>query len=77
MTSPTVKQEPPTATSLTRTNGKPSLAVIVTMDQDGSAVAISDAVKDKLPELRQDLGKGAELTVVSDQGPAVSKSIEP
>ncbi|MCI4040359.1 efflux RND transporter permease subunit [Streptomyces sp. TRM75563] len=70
-----VRQEPSTAVSITRTNGKPSLAVMATMDKDGSAVAISDAVKDKLPDLRKDLGAGAELTVVSDQGPAVSKSI--
>ncbi|WP_406860498.1 efflux RND transporter permease subunit [Streptomyces sp. HUAS MG47] len=71
----TVKQQESARASITRTNGKPSLAVVVTMDKDGSAVAISDAVKDKLPELRKDLGAGAELTVVSDQGPAVSKSI--
>ncbi|MET9434644.1 efflux RND transporter permease subunit [Streptomyces sp. NPDC006551] len=71
----TVKQEESSRVSLTRTNGKPSLAVMATMDNDGSAVAISDAVKEKLPELRRDLGAGAELTVVSDQGPAVSKSI--
>lgn len=71
----TVKQEPSEATSLTRTNGEPSLAVMATMDNDGSAVTISDAVKDKLPDLRKDLGEGADLTVVSDQGPAVSKSI--
>ncbi|MFI8004500.1 efflux RND transporter permease subunit [Streptomyces sp. NPDC086010] len=71
----TVKQEPATAVSITRTNGKPSLAVMATMDKDGSAVAISDAVQDKLPDLRKDLGASAELTVVSDQGPAVSKAI--
>ncbi|MEU0272039.1 efflux RND transporter permease subunit [Streptomyces sp. NPDC006307] len=71
----TVKQEESRRVSLTRTNGKPSLAVMATMDNDGSAVAISEAVKAKLPELREDLGAGAELTVVSDQGPAVSKSI--
>ncbi|MGC5411901.1 efflux RND transporter permease subunit, partial [Streptomyces sp. DT225] len=71
----TVKQEAAAADSITRTNGRPSLAVMATMDKDGSAVAISDAVKDKLPDLRQDLGSGAELTVVSDQGPAVSKAI--
>ncbi|MEV5609464.1 efflux RND transporter permease subunit [Streptomyces sp. NPDC052225] len=71
----TVKQRPATADSLTRTDGKPSLAVMVTMDKDGSAVSISNEVEDKLPALRQDLGSGAELTVVSDQGPAVSKSI--
>lgn len=72
----TVKEEQATPTSLTRTNGKPSLAVNVTMDKDGSAVAISDAVKDKLSKIRQDLGKGAHVTVASDQGPQVSKSID-
>ncbi|WP_306336927.1 efflux RND transporter permease subunit [Streptomyces sp. KL118A] len=71
-----VEQKPSTATSITRTDGEPSLAVAVTMDHDGSAVAISDAVQDKLPDLRGDLGSGATLTVASDQGPAVAKSIE-
>jgi HAE1 family hydrophobic/amphiphilic exporter-1 len=72
----TVKEEEARADSLTRTNGEPSLAVAVTMDHDGSAVAISNAVEDKLPDLREQLGSGATLTVVSDQGPAVSKAIE-
>ncbi|MFD5314281.1 efflux RND transporter permease subunit [Streptomyces ardesiacus] len=71
----TVKEEEAKADSLTRTNGKPSLAVVVTMDHDGSAVSISNAVEDKLPGLREQLGSGATLTVVSDQGPAVSKAI--
>ncbi|MET9483784.1 efflux RND transporter permease subunit [Streptomyces sp. NPDC006638] len=71
----TVEEKPSTAVSLARTNGRPSLAIAITMDKDGSAVAISDAVKDKLPDLREDLGSGATLTVASDQGPAVSKSI--
>ncbi|GGU78713.1 hydrogenase expression protein [Streptomyces filipinensis] len=72
----TVKEQPAPADSITRTDGRPSLAVNVTMDHDGSAVSISDAVKDKLPGLREQLGSGAKLTVVSDQGPAVSKSIK-
>ncbi|MYW42859.1 efflux RND transporter permease subunit [Streptomyces sp. SID161] len=72
----TVEERPAPADSLTRTDGRPSLAVNVTMDHDGSAVSISDAVQDKLPGLREDLGAGAKLTVVSDQGPAVSKSIK-
>ncbi|MFC8345318.1 efflux RND transporter permease subunit [Streptomyces sp. NPDC057280] len=71
-----VKQEEAAADSITRTDGKPSLAVMVTMDKDGSAVSISDAVEDKLPALRKDLGSGSEITVVSDQGPAVAKAIE-
>ncbi|MGP4002063.1 efflux RND transporter permease subunit [Streptomyces sp. 8N706] len=72
----TVKEEASTPTSITRTNGRPSLGIVMTMGQDGSAVAISEAVRDKLPELRKDLGSDAKLTVVSDQGPAVSKAID-
>ncbi|MFJ5517628.1 efflux RND transporter permease subunit [Streptomyces griseoluteus] len=72
----TVAERPAPADSLTRTDGKPSLAVNVTMDHDGSAVAISDAVEDQLPKLRADLGKDARLTIVSDQGPEVSKAID-
>ncbi|MET9698233.1 efflux RND transporter permease subunit [Streptomyces sp. NPDC006529] len=71
----TVRQEPAKAVSLTRTNGKPSLAVVVTMDKDGSSVAISDAVKDELPGLRTALGSRANLTMVSDNGPAVATAI--
>ncbi|EGX60376.1 cation/multidrug efflux protein [Streptomyces zinciresistens K42] len=71
-----VRQEQAAADSLTRTGGKPSLAVEVTMDREGSAVTISDAVQDKLSGLREDLGSGATLTVVSDQGPAVKQSID-
>lgn len=71
----TVEQTQAPAASITRTDGEPSLAVMVTMDHDGSAVAISKAVEDKLPELRKDLGSTAKITVVSDQGPAVSKAI--
>jgi hydrophobic/amphiphilic exporter-1 (mainly G- bacteria), HAE1 family len=70
-----VEQTPAATVSLTRTNGKPSLAVVATMDKDGSAVAISDAVRDKLPQLRKDLGAGAELSIVADQGPPVSKAV--
>ncbi|MFI5802894.1 efflux RND transporter permease subunit [Streptomyces sp. NPDC051561] len=70
-----VEEKPATATSLTRTNGKPSLSLSLTMDKDGSAVAISDAVKDKIDDLGAGLGAGAKITTVFDQGPGVSKSI--
>ncbi|MFF6998550.1 efflux RND transporter permease subunit [Streptomyces sp. NPDC008313] len=71
-----VEQRQARADSITRTDGRPSLAVVVTMDHDGSAVAISEAVEDKLPAMREDLGSGSAITVVSDQGPAVSKAID-
>ncbi|MEV0635747.1 efflux RND transporter permease subunit [Streptomyces sp. NPDC050619] len=72
----TAEEQQAPADAITRTDGKPSLAVMVTMDHDGSAVAISNAVEDRLPDLRENLGSDATVTVVSDQGPAVSKAIK-
>ncbi|MDQ1650956.1 MAG: hypothetical protein QOI35_156, partial [Cryptosporangiaceae bacterium] len=62
-------------TSLTRTNGKPSLGIAVTATPDGNAVAISHAVSDQLADLRRQLGSGAALTSVFDQAPFVEDSI--
>ncbi|MFI5938327.1 efflux RND transporter permease subunit [Actinoplanes sp. NPDC051494] len=63
------------ATSITRTNGRPSLGITITMTHDGSASSISDEVRDLLPELTAPLGDGAALTVVSDNGPAVQQAV--
>jgi HAE1 family hydrophobic/amphiphilic exporter-1 len=64
------------ASTLTRTNGKPSLGISVTMKPDGNAVSISDAVRAELPDLTEKLGGDAALTIVFDQAPSVEKSIE-
>jgi HAE1 family hydrophobic/amphiphilic exporter-1 len=63
-------------TSITRTDGKPSLGVAITMDHGGSSSSISTDVRDLLPGLAKDLGDGAALTVVSDNGPAVKESVD-
>ncbi|MEU4253113.1 efflux RND transporter permease subunit [Amycolatopsis sp. NPDC026612] len=60
-------------TSITRTNGKPSLGLSVTMVDNGNAVAISGAVRDKLPDLAKKAG--AEMSVVFDQGTPVKDAI--
>ncbi|GAA4929270.1 HAE1 family hydrophobic/amphiphilic exporter-1 [Nonomuraea thailandensis] len=66
------------ATTITRTDGKTSLGVSVTMVPDGNAVAISHAVAEKLPELTKALGDGSDtaVSVVFDQAPYVEQSIE-
>ncbi|MEV6645391.1 efflux RND transporter permease subunit [Amycolatopsis sp. NPDC051371] len=61
------------ATSITRTNGKPSLGLSITMVDNGNAVAISDAVRDKLPDLAKKTG--SEMSVVFDQGTPVKDAI--
>ncbi|MGV9771358.1 efflux RND transporter permease subunit [Streptosporangium sp. NPDC003464] len=71
-----VERSPAQRTSLTRTNGEPSLGVSVTMTPDGNAVAISHAVREKLPEMVRAVGDSSEVTVVFDQAPYVERSIE-
>ena len=71
----TVKLVDAPATSLTRTNGKPTLGVSVTKTHDGNVVQISDAVRDKIDSLRSNLGQNSDLTITFDQAPFIKDSI--
>ncbi|WP_432829756.1 efflux RND transporter permease subunit [Dactylosporangium sp. CA-092794] len=72
----TVELKTADATSITRTDGKPSLGISVTASPDGNAVKISHAVRDKLTDLQSQLGGDTKLTPVFDQAPEVEKSIK-
>ncbi|HET8844900.1 MAG TPA: efflux RND transporter permease subunit, partial [Ktedonobacteraceae bacterium] len=63
------------STSLTRTNGQPSLGVSITKTSNGNTVAISQAVNGKITELQNQLGDGTKITVVSDQAPTISSAV--
>ncbi|CAM4022909.1 efflux RND transporter permease subunit [Kibdelosporangium persicum] len=69
----TVEPQLASATSVTRTNGKPSLGIAIMMTADGNAVEISHAVRDKLGSLGQAVG--ADLTVIFDQGPYIEEAV--
>ncbi|MBT2514017.1 efflux RND transporter permease subunit [Arthrobacter sp. ISL-30] len=69
-----IKDEPPT--SITRTNGKPTLALSVTKKPEGDTVAISHAVKDSIAAMEAELGANARFTAVFDQAPYIEKSIK-
>ncbi|MGO1051347.1 efflux RND transporter permease subunit [Crossiella sp. CA198] len=71
-----IKETESPATSLTRTNGKQSLGISVTLAPDGNAVDVSHAVRDKLGSLAEAVGGNAKLDVVFDQAPFVEKSVE-
>ncbi|GII61171.1 hydrogenase expression protein [Sphaerisporangium krabiense] len=72
----TIEERPADATTVTRTNGQPSLGVAITMAPDGNAVRVSHDVRDKLPGLARSLGGDTKITVVFDQAPYVERSIE-
>ncbi|MCM3686749.1 efflux RND transporter permease subunit [Kocuria rosea] len=62
-------------TSITRTNGEPTLAVSVTKTPDGDTVGISHAATGMVPELEEQLGSGARITPIFDQAPYIERSI--
>ncbi|MEC3850242.1 efflux RND transporter permease subunit [Paenarthrobacter ureafaciens] len=64
------------ATSITRTNGKPTLALSVTKKPEGDTVAISHAVREALAPMEAELGSNAAFTPVFDQAPFIEKSIK-
>jgi hydrophobic/amphiphilic exporter-1 (mainly G- bacteria), HAE1 family len=63
------------ATSITRTNGEPSLSLSITALPDANLVSISHAVTAQLADLEDELGDGTSLTVVFDQAPFIEESI--
>jgi HAE1 family hydrophobic/amphiphilic exporter-1 len=63
-------------TSITRTNGKETLALSVTKKPEGDTVGISQAVKDSIPQLEAELGSNARFTPIFDQAPFIEKSIK-
>ncbi|MFJ4168670.1 efflux RND transporter permease subunit [Paenarthrobacter sp. NPDC089714] len=71
-----VSIEDDAATSITRTNGKPTLALSVTKKPEGDTVAISHAVRDAIGPMQDELGNNAVFTPVFDQAPFIEKSIK-
>ncbi|MEV4950579.1 efflux RND transporter permease subunit [Paenarthrobacter nitroguajacolicus] len=71
-----VSIEDDAATSITRTNGKPTLALSVTKKPEGDTVAISHAVRDAVGPMEDELGNNATFTPVFDQAPFIEKSIK-
>jgi HAE1 family hydrophobic/amphiphilic exporter-1 len=75
----TIAAEPAPATGHTRTNGAASIGIGVTKQEQATTVAVSDAVRDALPEISDALGGGAQdaqATVVFDQAPFIRQSVE-
>ncbi|MBW4096009.1 MAG: efflux RND transporter permease subunit, partial [Acidobacteria bacterium] len=62
-------------TSITRTNGKPTLALSITKKPDADTVTLSHEINAQLPQLTADLGSNAKFTTVFDQAPFIEKSI--
>ncbi len=59
-----------------RLNGQPSAAIAIQLSSTGNAVAVSNAVNEKMKELSRFFPSGIEYSVPYDTSPFVSASIE-
>ncbi len=63
-------------TSVSRVNGKPALTIAITKLPSANTVEVSNAVNKLVPDLQDKLGHGAKFTVVFDQAPFITQSID-
>ena len=66
---------PPPGTSLTRTNGKPSISINILKDKGANTVTVANAVVDEVEEIGEELGDDVELITVFDQSEFIERSI--
>lgn len=71
----TVEQTQQEATSISRTNGRESLVMIINTTVDGNVVEVSESVTAELDALLPSVGGAAESQVVFDQAPFIQESI--
>lgn len=62
-------------TSITRTDGKPTLALSITKTPAADTVTLSHAISAALPQIQASLGHNTKFTTVLDQAPFIEKSI--
>ena len=71
-----VRVATPEATTISRTNGHPSVRLGVRKTVDGNTIAISHAVAATLLELEADLPPDVAVAVVVDQGPQLERELD-
>ena len=62
--------------SITRTNGQPSVPVTVLKKPDANTVEVSNAVTERLEQLRLTLPADIEFVVITNQAPGIQRNID-
>lgn len=57
-------------------NGKPAVTLNITKSAGGNTVTVSHIVRDDIPTLAKQLGSNTKFTVVADQAPSITQSID-
>jgi len=70
-----VDLSPPPGTAISRTNGKPSVSVMVTKEAEANTVSVANAVIDEVEKIKDTLGDNVGLFTVLDQSEFIERSI--
>jgi HAE1 family hydrophobic/amphiphilic exporter-1 len=62
-------------TGISRVNGEPALTIAITKTPAGNTVAVSQEVRELIPELEAALGSNTKFTTAFDQAPFIEESI--
>ncbi|CAN5298199.1 efflux RND transporter permease subunit [soil metagenome] len=62
-------------TGISRVNGEPALTIAITKTPAGNTVAVSQSVRELIPELEKSLGSNTKFTIAFDQAPFIEESI--
>ncbi|MES2171637.1 MAG: efflux RND transporter permease subunit [Actinomycetota bacterium] len=65
----------PTA-GYSRVNGKPAVSLNITKTAAANTVTVSQLVRTDIPTLEKQIGHNTKLTIVSDQAPSITQSID-
>jgi HAE1 family hydrophobic/amphiphilic exporter-1 len=63
-------------TGYSSVNGKPAVTLNITKSAAGNTVSVSGLVRNDIPTLERQLGGNTKFTVVSDQAPSITQSID-
>jgi HAE1 family hydrophobic/amphiphilic exporter-1 len=70
-----IKLGPPPGTALSRTNGTPSVSIMVMKDAEANTVEVANDIVDEVEIIRGTLGDNVELLIVLDQSQYIEESI--
>ncbi len=71
----TVELRDDPVSGISRVNGEPALTIAITKTPAGNTVAVSQDVRDLIPELESSLGQNTTFTTAFDQAPFIEESI--
>lgn len=71
----TVEMTDDPVTGISRVDGEDALTIAITKTPAGNTVAVSQDVRDMIPDLEEDLGSNTRFTIAFDQAPFIEESI--